>query len=255
MMKEKEKVFSVTDLTKIYKKRKVVKGVSFCGYEGEILGFLGPNGAGKTTTIRMMTGLIAKSEGSVFIRGFDISTQFEQAIRHVGAIVETPSLYESMTGKQNLAFFASAKSATKEQLEKMIELTGLGERLGEPVKGYSLGMKQRLAIGVALLAGPALLILDEPTNGLDPVAIRDLRLFLQKLSHEEGVCVFISSHMLWEMEKLCDRVLILTDGAIIGETQIAKLKEEGKNLEEYYIEMIEQNTQTDEKANSKKGKR
>lgn len=254
-MKEKETVFSVTNLTKIYKKRTIVKGISFCGYKGEILGFLGPNGAGKTTTIRMMTGLIAKNEGTVLIRGFDISTQFEEAIRHTGAIVETPSLYENMTGKQNLIFFANAKGAGKEQLEKMIDLTGLGKRLDDKVKGYSLGMKQRLAIGAALLASPSLLILDEPTNGLDPVAIRDLRLFLQKLSHEDGVCVFISSHMLWEMEKLCDRVLILTDGAIIGEADIEKIQKEGKNLEEYYIKMIEENMQTTEETEVKKGKR
>lgn len=187
----------------------------------------------------MMTGLVHADAGTVQINGYDISKQFEKAISGVGAIVEIPYLYEHLTGEENLSIFAGAKGV-EEEIPFWIEQTELGTRIKDKVSGYSLGMKQRLGIAVALLGKPSLLILDEPTNGLDPIAIRNLRTFLKKLSHEEGICILISSHMLWEMEKLCDRVLIITNGTIIGEVEIETLKEQGNNLEDYYVSCVEE---------------
>ena len=162
-------VFEVQNLSKRYKKKLVVDSLSFNGRKGEIVGFLGPNGAGKTTTIRMLTGLTKMTSGSIHICGHSISQEYEKAIANVGAIVETPYLYEDMTGENNLRLFAVAKKVGTEQLSKIKEITGLNERLKDKVKEYSLGMRQRLGIGVALLSNPPFLVLDEPTNGLDPI--------------------------------------------------------------------------------------
>lgn len=233
-------VFKITNLTKKYGKKLIVDNLSFSGKAGEIIGFLGPNGAGKTTTIKMMTGLSSITAGAVKICGHDIQKDFEKAVACVGAVVETPYLYEQISGMENLRIFCEAKHADAQQLEKMIALTDLGDRLKDKVKNYSLGMKQRLGIAVALMANPPLLILDEPTNGLDPLAIKDLRTFLKDLAHKESVCVFISSHMLWEMEKLCDRVIIIDNGAFIGDADIGKLSAEGSNLEDFYVACVEQ---------------
>lgn len=232
-------VLKVNNLTKKYKNREVVSKVSFSARAGEVLGFLGPNGAGKTTTIRMMTGLIKSDTGTVEICGHSIKEDFEKAIKNVGAIVETPHLYEYMTGFENLNLFKRLKKATAKDMEEAIELCGLGDSLKEKVGGYSLGMKQRLAIAIALLGSPRLLILDEPTNGLDPAGIRNLRLFLQRLAHEKGVCVFISSHLLQEMELTCDRVIIISNGKILASESIEGLKEAGKSLEDLFIEKTE----------------
>ena len=236
-------VFEAQGLTKYYGKKKVVSNLSFCGHQGEVVGFLGPNGAGKTTTIKMMIGLTSISSGSVSICGYEVSNDFEKAVACAGAVVETPYLYENLSGMDNLKLFCKAKKATEQQLQKMIELTQLGERLKDKVKGYSLGMKQRLGVAVALMGNPPLLILDEPTNGLDPIAIRKLRQFLKNLAHEQSVCVLISSHMLWEMEKLCDRVIIIDNGTLIGEANIDSLAEHKMNLEDYYVSLVE-GTQT-----------
>lgn len=232
-------VFELRDLTKRYKKRTVVNHLSFSGSANKIVGFLGPNGAGKTTTIRMMTGLSPINSGSAAICGHNIQKELEAALAHVGAIVETPSLYNDCTGMENLRLFAKIKNCTSADVDEMAELSGLKERLDDKVSAYSLGMKQRLGISTALLGKPSLLILDEPTNGLDPLAIRNLRAFLKKLSHEDGVCVLISSHMLWEMEKLCDRVVIINEGNFLGEADISKLRRENTNLEDYYVSCVE----------------
>lgn len=235
----KTEVLKVNNLTKKYKNREAVSNVSFSAYSGEVLGFLGPNGAGKTTTIRMMTGLIKADGGNVHICGHSITEDFEGAIKNVGAIVETPHLYEYMTGIDNLKLFTRMKKATEKQMEEAATLSGLGDRLKEKVKGYSLGMKQRLAIAVALLAQPKLLILDEPTNGLDPAGIKSLRTFVQKLAHEKDVCVFISSHLLQEMELTCDRVIIISNGKMLATENIKDLTEAGKSLEDLFIEKTE----------------
>lgn len=196
--------------------KNIVNDLSFDIPAGEVFGFLGPNGAGKTTTIRMMVGLIKISQGDIFIKGHSITKDFNRAIRNVGAIIENPDLYKYLTGYQNLKHYARmASGVSKTRIDEIIEIVGLKERIQDKVSTYSLGMRQRLGIAQALLHRPSLLILDEPTNGLDPAGIHELRNYLKKLAHEEGVAVFVSSHLLSEMELMCDRVGIIQQGKLI----------------------------------------
>ena len=206
-------ILDVNNLSKKFKNFTAVDNISFQLHSGEILGFLGPNGAGKTTTIKMITGLVKSNSGSITINGYDINKDFEDAMSNVGAIVETPHLYENMTGYENIKFFSNlCKNATKEHIEECTKLSGLKNRLNDKVKNYSLGMKQRLGLTIALLNNPKLLILDEPTNGLDPIGIKVLREFLKDLAHNKNLSILVSSHILTEMELLCDKVLIITNG-------------------------------------------
>ncbi|QQZ60401.1 ABC transporter ATP-binding protein [Paenibacillus sonchi] len=202
--------------TKRIGKKTIVDDLSFDIPAGEVFGFLGPNGAGKTTTIRMMVGLIKISQGEILIMGHSIIKDFNKAIRNVGAIVENPDLYKYLTGYQNLKHYARmAPGVTKTRIEEIVELVGLKDRIHDKVRTYSLGMRQRLGIAQALLHRPSLLILDEPTNGLDPAGIHELRNYLKRLAHEEGVAVFVSSHLLSEMELMCDRVGVLQNGKLV----------------------------------------
>ncbi|WP_408015052.1 ABC transporter ATP-binding protein [Saccharibacillus alkalitolerans] len=197
-------------------KRTIVHDLSFDIAAGEVFGFLGPNGAGKTTTVRMMVGLIKISRGDIFIKGHSITKSFKQAIRHVGAIVENPDLYNYLTGYQNLKHYARmVPGVTSDRIEEIAETVGLTGRLHDKTKTYSLGMRQRLGIAQALLHRPSLLILDEPTNGLDPAGIHELRGYLKRLAREEDVAVFVSSHLLSEMESMCDRAGVLQNGKLI----------------------------------------
>ncbi|MFV8827685.1 ABC transporter ATP-binding protein [Alkalihalobacterium sp. APHAB7] len=209
-------VLSVQDVSKVIKNKKIIDSVSFDVYPGEVFGFLGPNGAGKTTTIRMIVGLISISEGDIYINGKHISKEFEKAIAHTGAIVENPEMYSYLSGIENLRQYARMVDGVgEERIKEVIELVGLTDRIKEKVKTYSLGMRQRLGIAQALLHSPSLLILDEPTNGLDPAGIREIRDYLRRLAHEEGLAVLVSSHLLSEMELMCDRIGIIQDGKMI----------------------------------------
>ncbi|WP_178024879.1 ABC transporter ATP-binding protein [uncultured Paenibacillus sp.] len=202
--------------TKRIGKKTIVDDLSFDIPAGEVFGFLGPNGAGKTTTIRMMVGLIRINQGDILIKGHSITKDFNKAIRNVGAIVENPDLYKYMTGDQNLKHYARMiPGVTKARIEEIVEIVGLKDKIYDKVKTYSLGMRQRLGIAQALLHRPSLLILDEPTNGLDPAGIHELRNYLKRLAHEEGVAVFVSSHLLSEMELMCDRVGVLQKGRLV----------------------------------------
>lgn len=217
-------VVQLRHATKRIGSKNIVKDLSFDIPAGEVFGFLGPNGAGKTTTIRMMVGLIKISQGDILIKGQSITKDFNKAIRNVGAIVENPDLYQYLTGYQNLKHYARMVSGvTKARINEIVEIVGLKDRLHDKVKTYSLGMRQRLGIAQALLHSPSLLILDEPTNGLDPAGIHELRNYLKKLAHEEGVAVFVSSHLLSEMELMCDRVGVLQDGRLVGIQSIRDL--------------------------------
>jgi ABC-2 type transport system ATP-binding protein len=195
----------------------IVKGLDFDIQPGEVFGFLGPNGAGKTTTIRMMVGLIRISEGDVRIQGKSIKSDFKGAIRHVGAIVENPELYGFMSGYKNLLVFSRMiPGITRDRIDEVVKLVGLEKTINQKVKRYSLGMRQRLGIAQALLHRPSILILDEPTNGLDPSGIREIRHYIRKLAEEENVAVIVSSHLLSEMELMCDRIGILKNGELIS---------------------------------------
>jgi len=206
----------IRNLTKTIGKKTIVDNLSLDVPRGEVFGLLGPNGAGKTTTIRMMVGLIAKNNGKVFINGIDVEKNFSQAMNHVGAIVENPEFYRFLTGYQNLKHFANMSvGVTKERIDEVVELVALGQRIHDKVKTYSLGMRQRLGLAQSLLRKPDVLILDEPTNGLDPAGIRELRDHLRSLAKNAGVAVIVSSHLLTEMELICDRVAIIQSGKLV----------------------------------------
>ena len=184
------KIIEVKKINKSFGSKKILQNVSFSIDAGEILGFIGPNGAGKTTTIKLMLGLQSIDSGDVIINGCDIKNDFEGAIKRVGAIVESPDLYMYLTGRQNLKLIANMyKGITKEDIDKIIKLVGLQKRIDDKVSKYSLGMRQRLGIAAALIHKPNVLILDEPTNGLDPEGIKDVRDLLIKLAKEENMAI------------------------------------------------------------------
>ncbi|NEU04149.1 ABC transporter ATP-binding protein [Clostridium senegalense] len=223
---------SVLVLDNVYKKYgkiDIIKGVSFDVKEGEIYGFLGPNGAGKTTTIRMVTGLIKPDKGNILINGFNIQKQFVHAMDSVGAIVENPDMYGDFTGRQNLNIFAKLYgNVDKKRIDEVIEIIGLKDRIDDKVKKYSLGMKQRLGLGQALLPNPKLLILDEPTNGLDPSGIVDFRKIVKDVVSEFNTAVLVSSHILAEVEQLCSKVAFIDKGKIVSIESINNLKSDNK---------------------------
>ncbi|MBO9606860.1 MAG: ABC transporter ATP-binding protein [Paenibacillaceae bacterium] len=196
-------------------RKTIVDRLSFDIRPGEVFGFLGPNGAGKTTTIRMMVGLIAMSEGDVRFGGISVKDDFRAAIAQVGAIVENPEMYKALTGYQNLRQYARmAGNVTKARIDEVVRQVDLAGRIHDKVRTYSLGMRQRLGLAQALLHKPKALILDEPTNGLDPAGIRDIRLLLRRLAAEDGIAVVVSSHLLAEMELMCDRFAIIQEGRL-----------------------------------------
>ncbi|MHA6532815.1 ABC transporter ATP-binding protein [Paenibacillus sp. BAC0078] len=214
-------VASLRGVTKKIGAKTLVSDLTLDIPAGQIFGFLGPNGAGKTTTIRMMVGLISISQGDILICGRSIKDHFEEAVKSIGAIVENPEMYKFLTGYQNLLQYARmVPGVTKQRIQEVVELVGLGQRIHDKVKTYSLGMRQRLGVAQALLHRPKLLILDEPTNGLDPQGIRELRDYLRRLCQEEGTTVFVSSHLLSEMELMCDSVAIIQNGKLIDVKQL-----------------------------------
>ncbi|MDQ0975725.1 ABC-2 type transport system ATP-binding protein [Neobacillus niacini] len=211
-----ESIVVIKDVTKVIKGRTIIDNISFEVNKGEVFGFLGPNGAGKTTTIRMIVGLIDITSGDIMIGGKSIKTSFEDAVRHVGAIVENPEMYKFLSGYQNLIHYARmVKGVTKEKIEETVKLVGLSDRIHDKVKTYSLGMRQRLGLAQCLLHDPKVLILDEPTNGLDPAGIREIRDYIRLLAREKNMAVIVSSHILSEMEMMCDRIGIIQNGQLI----------------------------------------
>ena len=215
-------------LIKKFGKKQILKDVSFEVYEGDILGFIGPNGAGKTTTIKLILGLQSITEGKVFINNYDVEKQFTKAIEKVGAIVENPDLYMYLSGYENLKLVANLyKGITKERIDEVVKLVRLENRINDKVSKYSLGMRQRLGIAQAILHRPNLLILDEPTNGLDPEGIKEMRNLLLELAEKEEMAILISSHNLAELDNLCNKVCIIKNGEIIETNDISKIKKEG----------------------------
>lgn len=217
-------VLEAVGLHKTIGKTNIVKDISFTINGGEVFGFLGPNGAGKTTTIRMLLGLIRPTAGTVKIAGYDIRQNFERAMEQVGCIIESPDLYNYMSGRDNLYHFANMLANVPEsKINEVAELVKLTKRLDDPVEIYSTGMKQRLGLAQALLGDPRLLILDEPTNGLDPSGIHEFRELILYLAREKNMAVFVSSHILSEMELLCDRVAMISQGQLIYTGRVDQL--------------------------------
>lgn len=212
---ENKQVLEVKDISKRVGKKKIIKGASFTVKSGSVTGLLGPNGAGKTTIIRMLVGLMSHDEGSIQIKGQSLSTDFKEAMAHVGAIVENPEFYNYMTGMENLKQYArmSQKTITDEALDQVIHSVHLENNIDQKVKTYSLGMRQRLGVAQAILHQPDLLLLDEPMNGLDPKGMREFREMIESLK-KQGVGVLISSHQLSDMELLCDDLVIVQKGEI-----------------------------------------
>ncbi|MBK5348245.1 ABC transporter ATP-binding protein [Bacillus sp. TH22] len=232
-------ILSVRDLKKVIGKKTLVEDISFDVKQGEVFGFLGPNGAGKTTTIRMLVGLIKATEGTISIGGYSIKENFREAMRQIGSIVENPELYTYLTGWENLKQFARMLGdISDERIIEIAKMVHLDERIHDKVKTYSLGMKQRLGIAQALLGNPKLLILDEPTNGLDPAGIRELREFIHKLVKEENMSVFISSHLLSEVQLICDRVAIIHKGKMITVAPIEELIKTASDRVEWVVTPI-----------------
>ena len=213
---EMKTIVQIKNVTKKIGKKIIIDNLTFDVRSGEVFGFLGPNGAGKTTTIKMLLGLMSITKGEMFINGFNVEKDFEKAIAKVGGIVENPDLYKYLTGYQNLLHFSRMYPDVKtERIDEVIKIVGLEKRIHDKIKKYSLGMRQRLGVAQALLNSPKLLVLDEPTNGLDPAGIHELRNHLRTLAKEENIAVIVSSHLLSEMELMCDRVGIIQNGKLV----------------------------------------
>jgi ABC-2 type transport system ATP-binding protein len=223
MSTEPEIVLSVKNVKKKISGKMIIHDVSFEVKAGEIFGFLGPNGSGKTTTIRMLVDLIKPTEGEIKICGHNVQRDPEEALQHIGCIVENPEVYSYMTGWENLEHFARMQRGIgQDRIQEVVAVVGLDQRIHDKVKTYSLGMRQRLGIAQALLGRPRLLILDEPTNGLDPKGIKELREFVRMLANQ-GMSLFISSHLLSEIQLMCDRVAIISNGRVLAVDTVDEL--------------------------------
>ncbi|MHC1684202.1 MAG: ABC transporter ATP-binding protein [Clostridiaceae bacterium] len=220
---EKE-VLLLDGVCKTIKKKEIVKNISFSINSGEVLGFLGPNGAGKSTTLRMIVGLSSPTSGNITIDGHSITKDYVKAMSKVGCIIEGPDMYNYLSGLENLKMLASMnKDVTNEDITRAIELVGMQNRINDKVGTYSLGMKQRLGLAQALIHKPKLLILDEPTNGLDPAGINEFRHIIKDLAKKENIAVLISSHLISEVELMCDKVAIIKNGTLIKYSKVSEL--------------------------------
>lgn len=238
MAEEKTAALSIKNITKIYGKKRAADGVTFDVFPGEIFGFLGPNGAGKTTVIKSVLGFIFPDEGEVFINGYNTKTNYEKAMSSVGGIVENPEMYLNLSARQNIEMYARLHgNIGKERIDEVLATVGLAARAKDPIKKYSLGMKQRIGLAQAIVHKPKLLILDEPTNGLDPTGIHQLRDILKKYAHEEGAAVMVSSHILSEMQLLCDRVGIINNGKLISVCSMEELNRQMNPTSRYSIKV------------------
>ncbi|MED3953183.1 ATP-binding cassette domain-containing protein [Priestia aryabhattai] len=237
-------ILEVKSVSKKVRRRHLVKEVSFQIREGEICGLLGPNGAGKTTLIRLLTGLIKPTGGEVFITNKPIVSQRKEALKSVGAIVESPIFFPYMTGKENLTNLARlhsfhTKQERQQRVKEVLDIVGLTGRENDKVRTYSLGMKQRLGIAQALLGDPDLLILDEPANGLDPMGVRELRELLFTLKRDYNKTILISSHLLDELQRVCDQIVVMREGELMWDGALDQLAS-GKNLEDAFVELVSQ---------------
>ncbi len=227
-------VIRVNDLSKHFGELKAVSHLSFSVGEGQVYGFLGQNGAGKSTTIRMLMTLIEPTDGEIEIFGMNLRKHRKEILRQTGAIIEKPDLYKYLSAKENVRIFSrlSGVKATDKQIMDQLALVGLAERAGSKVKTYSQGMKQRLGLACALIHNPGLIILDEPSNGLDPQGIADMRQLILHLSRDLGKTLLVSSHLLSEMEMIADNMLIIHKGEKVVEGKVSELLDPEKTVVE-----------------------
>lgn len=235
-----EKVLEVQGLTKLYSNGRGVVDISFEVLKGDVFGFLGPNGAGKTTVMKAITGLNTFKKGRVEILGFDLKTQFEKALGSVGAIIETADAYEYMSAYYNLKIASRFyKNMEKYTIDEILDIVHLTEFKNEKVSKFSLGMKQRLALALALISKPELVILDEPTNGLDIEGTVEMRNLIIELAASKAVTFFISSHLVHEIELMCNKVAIINNGQLINKGEnIKAIKEKYASLEDFYMNEV-----------------
>ena len=215
-------VLDVKNINKSYKNKKVLKDISFSINEGEIVALIGPNGAGKTTIMKIISNLLSSDSGSVKICGLSANKNREDYFYKFSSIIETPALYENLSGYDNINFIRKINNISKEKMNEILEFVDIGSSIKNKVKNYSLGMKQRLALGIALIKEPKLLILDEPTNGLDPNGVIEFRELLKKFASENGISVLISSHILSELDKISTRILFIKDGELVNLEKVEK---------------------------------
>lgn len=226
-----EFILEVKNLNKTYGKKRVLNNVSINVKHNEIVGFIGPNGAGKSTTMKCIANLVYPDSGEVIINGHDLFKDRKKALSNLSALIEAPGLYNDLNGMENIKLIASLRDVSKERIDEVVEFIGIGDALKRKVSGYSMGMKQRLALGIAILTKPKLLILDEPTNGLDPTGVIKLRSTLQTLVKEEDISILFSSHQLGEVEKLTDRIICINKGEIVDIPNIIS------NIQKYIIQI------------------
>jgi len=236
-------ILETINLSKSFGLRKVVDGLSLQIPDGSVYGFLGPNGCGKSTTIRMMTALISSDEGEVFIQGNSVQKLGNKALSSVGALIERADFHKHLSGETNLKMLARMDGTDMSRVQTVLDRTGLGNRGKDKVKTYSQGMKQRLGIAQALLSRPKLLILDEPTNGLDPQGMKEVRDLICELS-SEGITIFISSHLLDEVQKICSHVAMISFGKLITSGKMENLLQESDLLmTEVQVDNVEKSAQ------------
>ena len=231
-------VLETKKLSKKFGDKEILKSIDMTIYEGDIVGLIGPNGAGKSTFIKTVLNLYKETEGEVSICGINVDEDFESALSNVGCVIESPDLYPHLSGLKNLKIVALMNNIKDDEyIEKIIKMFKLNTRINDKVKKYSLGMKQRLGIACALIKKPKLLILDEPTNGLDPLGIKELREIIKNISEEMNVTVLLSSHILSEIENICDRIFIIDNGYIIDEIDVEDMKSHEMSLEQEYLKL------------------
>lgn len=229
-------IIQISGLTKEYSKRKVVDNLSLQAYPGDIVGLIGPNGAGKSTTMKIIMRLIRQTSGVIKIYGNEHKKNEYEVTQKIGFASESPSFYNYLTGYSNLQLMANLyPDVDKKRIDELVEFVGLRENINRKVKTYSTGMKQRLGLARALLNNPNLLILDEPTNGLDPRGMKDIYEILEKLAKERGIAILISSHQLHDIEKICNKIVMIDDGKMLFNGNIEEL---GGSLEESYFSLF-----------------
>lgn len=237
-----EKVIEISNLTKRFKNGRGIEGINLDIYKGDVFGFLGPNGSGKTTTMKIMTGLSSPDSGEVKILGHSVQESFEKAMKKVGCIIETAESYPYLTAYENLRQFGRYyDNVDDKRIDEVLEITGIARYKNEKPRKFSLGMKQRLGIAIAILSKPEVIILDEPLNGLDVEGMLDMRNLIKELSEKERITFFISSHLIHDVELTCNRIGVLYDGKILNVDTTENILKNYASLENYFVSEVERN--------------
>lgn len=232
-------IIRIENLTKKIGRKIILHNLSFSVEKGKIVGIVGPNGAGKSTLIKTMLGLYRITKGNIYINDCSIKSDLEKALKDIGCIIENPDVYNNLSGRENIELYAELNNMNDQDfINRLINLVKLGNRINDKVKTYSLGMKQRLGIACALANKPKILVLDEPTNGLDPFGIKELRELLKLINQKTNITIILCSHILEEMEKVCDEIIMIDDGKFIDKVVVSELRDKNMSLEDVFIEKL-----------------